>query len=104
MNEKVSEIRQRLEAWKSKANTCIDFNALDVDVLLYALDEAQNRQDQALEVIHRYGGIEGDHHRAWVIDQTVRTLTGDEYEKWVAEHCDGEDGPNTYDWDVGIPP
>lgn len=58
----------------------------------------------ALVIIERYGGIEGDHHRAWVIDQVVRKLKGDAYEAWVVEMCDGVDGPNTYDWDVGIPP
>lgn len=32
----------------------------------------------------------------------VRALTGDQYETWVAETCDGEDGPETYSWEVGI--
>lgn len=32
--------------------------------------------EQALEIIFRWGGIDGDHHRAWVIDQVVRALTG----------------------------
>jgi hypothetical protein len=33
----------------------------------------------ALDIANRYGGIDGDHHRAWVIDQMVRALTGDGY-------------------------
>jgi hypothetical protein len=40
----------------------------------------------------------------WVLDQVVRILTGDDYEQWVTDAKDGEDGPNTYDWDEGIPP
>ena len=40
----------------------------------------------------------------WVIDQMVRALTGDGYEAWVKLQKDGEDGPNTYDWDEGIAP
>lgn len=71
----------------------------------------------------QYGGIDGSHHKAWVIDQMVRALTGcpketrtlggfsydvqgesDEYKKLVADACAGEDGPETYDWDVGIAP
>ncbi len=60
--------------------------------------------EKALDVIRRYGGIDGAHHKAWVLDQAVRALTGDKYEEWVKDACDGEDGPNTYDWDVGIPP
>ena len=39
-----------------------------------------------------------------VLDQVVRKLTGDEYLNWVVEHCNGEDGPNTYEWDEGIAP
>lgn len=69
----------------------------------------------ALEYAVRYGGIDGGHHKTWVIDQMVRALTdcpitdetqgeSDEYKKLVADACNGEDGPNTYDWDVGIAP
>lgn len=60
--------------------------------------------EKALQIAYQYGGIEGDHHRAWVIDQMVRALTGDDYEKWVTDHNAGEDGPATYEWDEGIPP
>jgi len=28
----------------------------------------------------------------------------EEYVKLVKESCDGADGPDTYTWDVGIPP
>jgi hypothetical protein len=62
------------------------------------------RIDLALDFALRYGQIGGDHHKAWVIDQMVRALTGDQYEQWVREAKDGEDGPNTYDWDEGIAP
>jgi hypothetical protein len=58
----------------------------------------------ALEVIGQYGGIDGAHHKTWVLDQAVRYLTRDGYAVWVAEQCDGEDGPETYDWDEGITP
>lgn len=58
----------------------------------------------ALEFIERYGGIDGAHHKMWVIDQVARALLDDEYPQWVVEMKDGEDGPATYDWDEGIPP
>ncbi len=61
------------------------------------------RRKAALELIRRYGGIDGEHHKTWVIDQVVRILTGPGYAKFVAESCAGEDGP-TYTWDVGIAP
>lgn len=60
--------------------------------------------EQALAVAHQYGGIDGAHHKTWVIDQMVRALTGDSYDAWVTEHKAGEDGPETYEWDTGIPP
>jgi hypothetical protein len=59
---------------------------------------------KALALIFEYGQIPGDHHRAWVIDQIGRLLARDDYEKLVMEACQGEDGPETYDWDVGIAP
>lgn len=62
------------------------------------------RIEKALDVILQYGGIDGAHHKAWVLDQAVRALTGDEYNAWVQQACAGEQGPDTYDWDVGIPP
>jgi hypothetical protein len=34
----------------------------------------------------------------------VRTLSGDDYEKWVADYEQGEDGRHTYSWDEGIAP
>lgn len=59
----------------------------------------------ALEIIERFGSIDGDHHKTWVIDQVVRKLLGKGYAAWLVDMKDGEDGPNTYDeWDEGIAP
>lgn len=87
-----------------------------------------SRSDWALNYINRYGGIDGEHHKTWVLDQVARILSGapisvriarwsdgtsefrftvgssEAYEEFVKEHRDGEDGPETYDWDVGIAP
>lgn len=60
--------------------------------------------DDVLDLITRYGGIDGDHHKQWLLDQIVRVLTGVDYEQWVSDYEDGEDGPKTYIWDAGIPP
>lgn len=60
--------------------------------------------EAALEIALRYGGIDGAHHKTWVIDQMVRALTGDDYERTIAAACEGEDGPNTYTWSAGIAP
>lgn len=81
------------------------------------------RTKKALEIAARYG-MNGAHHKEWVIDQMVRALTGCpveervfeggrtfevqgesyEYYEWVRKVKDGEDGPDTYEWSDGIPP
>jgi len=65
---------------------------------------AAEKVEEALALGVRYGGIDGAHHKDWVIDQMIRILAGDAYAKIVADACDGEDGPNTYDWNEGIAP
>lgn len=64
------------------------------------------RVQLALQLLERDGQVDGDHHKAWVIDQTVRILTGDAdaYRTWIEQYRDGEDGPDTYSWDEGIAP
>lgn len=88
-------------------------------------------KDWALLYIEHYGGIDGDHHKAWVLDQVVRILHGtpvvlsvarwqngyEELRFRLAEptpdyHCwvnmmRGElsdDGEREYDYDIGIAP
>lgn len=67
------------------------------------MDEG-TRTKAAIEVAVRYGSTAEAHHKAWVIDQIVRILAGAKYDALVAEARAGEDGPQSYDWDVGIAP
>ena len=60
----------------------------------------EKRIEDALGLAWQYGQIDGGHHKMWVIDQMVRVLLGDEYEKWVKEY----EGDDEYEWDVGIAP
>lgn len=84
--------------------------------------------DWALYFIVKYGGFDGAHHKDWVLDQVARILNGaditikkaewtdhepeyrvtvgesEQYHEWVRELKDGEDGPDTYDYDEGIAP
>jgi hypothetical protein len=106
----------------------------EVDKEMDELEESlNNRIEKAIKYAVDYGGIDGAHHKDWTIDQIVRALTGcpnikkaiklynhdgsfkqmyeikiqgesEEYKKLVVNACDGEDGPNTYDWDCGIAP
>lgn len=63
-----------------------------------------DRIKSALSVILHYGGIDGEHHKTWVIDQVARYLAGDHYEELVRMAKDGADGPDTYGWETGIAP
>lgn len=64
----------------------------------------KNRISEAVSLAIQFGGIDGAHHKMWVIDQMLRLLLEDKYEETIRDACDGEDGPNTYDWDTGIAP
>jgi hypothetical protein len=92
------------------------------------MSEQQRRIDLALKIAVDWGGIDEAHHLKWTLDQMVRALTGcpivpkktkdangaeytwdaqgesPEYKELVALACAGDDGPETYSWDVGIPP
>lgn len=63
-----------------------------------------NLAQEAIDIAVKYSGIDGAHHKDWVIDQMVQVLAGNRYEKVVAEAKNGEDGPETYEWNEGIAP
>ncbi len=62
--------------------------------------KAQQRIDKATEIAYQYAQIDGAHHKMWTIDQMLRELLGDGYDKFVKEY--EEDGE--YKWDIGIAP
>lgn len=90
------------------------------------------RVDIAMNFVERYGGIDGDHHKAWVLDQVARALKGapiidlriaswstgetnlrwelgssTEYELWVVDmlgEYDPEKETYEYRYDTGIAP
>lgn len=50
--------------------------------------------DKAIELGLEGGGVDGAHHKMWVIDEMLRILAGDMYEEKVRAH----------NWDCGIAP
>ena len=66
----------------------------------------EKRIEEALELAQLYGQTDGDHHKAWVIDQIVQSLLGtrEAYEEFLTQYNFGENGPNTYCWEEGIAP
>lgn len=68
---------------------------------------AEEKIKSAIDIAMKYGGIDGGHHKMWVIDQMVRALTEGESEKYtdlITKFCAGADGPETYEWDTGVAP
>lgn len=41
---------------------------------------------EATDLIATYGGIDGVHHKQWLIDQVLRTLLKEDYDSWVEEY------------------
>jgi hypothetical protein len=61
----------------------------------------ENRIDQACHLIYNYGGIDGDHHKQWILDQVLKILLGPEdYDLWLENY----EGGGQYEWDKGIAP
>lgn len=82
--------------------------------------------EKALDLAFNYGQIDGDHHKLWTIDQMVRALTGEHYEKFINFYrfapdegeegdrleadeypetdSDGEEREELYSWEEGGAP
>jgi hypothetical protein len=61
-----------------------------------------NRAQEAATIATRFGMIDGEHHKQWVIDQMLRIILGEEgYEKWLKEM---NSDPDYEPWDPGIAP
>ncbi len=88
-----------------------------------------NRAAWAMYFLELYGGIDGAHHKDWVLDQMARAIKGTpiviklakwsngqeeyrintgepskEYLDWVVEMCNGKDGANKQSYYEGIAP
>lgn len=67
------------------------------------LSEAITR---ALEFVWANAGVDGAHHKQWVIDQIVRilTLSPEGYRQWVTQYEEVDEWGDQQDWDSGIAP
>lgn len=59
--------------------------------------------DKIKQILWDYSQIDGAYHKAWVIDQIARVVYGEQYEEFVNDYENGEDGEE-YEWDCGIAP
>lgn len=68
---------------------------------MLVLEVDKERLSAALDLVKRYGQGGGEvEHLKWILDQTVRLLTGPDYQKWVEEYVQG--GERT--WEEGRAP
>ncbi len=65
---------------------------------------SKKKLDEVMAMVEQYGQIDGDHNKAWVLDQIARTIKGKRYKAWVKAMRAGEDGPDTYGYEEGIAP
>jgi len=102
-----------------------------IDIASHPVFASFTPTDWAMKWIAMYGGIDGEHHKTWVLDQVARILLGAKvdveearwenghseyryslaepptaYAEWVDRMLGGTepDGSREYGYDVGIPP
>jgi len=68
------------------------------------MSKKQKRINEAISIALEFGGVDGSHHKQWVIYQMVRELAGKRYKRIIANACDEKDKPRTFSWDDGIAP
>lgn len=66
--------------------------------------EMKTRIDKSVELILRVGGCDGSHHKQWCLDQVLRILLENQYERRIGQHCLGPNETGGYFWNTGIAP
>lgn len=62
--------------------------------------QLEERLSEVYELVLEALNVEGEHHKAWLLDQMVRVIVGEEnYEAALAEYVEEVGEP----WDVGSP-
>ena len=64
----------------------------------------RQRIEAAITVAIRHGGLHGERRKAWVINEMLRKLCGDQFEKLTRAVRAGELDDNVYTWDEGTAP
>jgi len=66
----------------------------------YYITKLETKIQEAVEIAFRFGQILDNRHKTWVVDQMLRCLLGDEYEKHIEEYEEEE----SREWEVGVAP
>ena len=96
----IARLTRERDEWHDRwqvASVEADTNGMQRDAINSSICDAR-------DFAYRYGGIEGSHHKQWVIDQMLRKMLGpEEYATFVAEYGD-EPGYEGEPWNKGIAP
>ncbi len=106
IRELIVEVR-RLQADLDAATAAIVDLRMESSAYARGVADGRAPAAKAVALIARYGGIDGGHHKQWLLDQVIHTLmTEAEYREFVDARTQGEDGePDVYSpWDEGIAP
>src|SRR3954469_12591 len=66
----------------------------------------KERIEAIKDLASRYAGIDGEHHKQWLIDQIIRVVLAGDYQDFIAEYNNfkDQDGKSYGEWDEGIAP
>lgn len=64
----------------------------------------RDRVNTAIDLAFNGLMTDGGHHKQWYLDQIIQTLASERYRRLCKEAKNGEEGPETYDWEEGIAP
>ena len=101
--KKAVSLKVDIDIWKQARIQALKED-MQLNEWIEKIISSRHTVNEAIELGLRYGCIDGDHHKMWVIDQMIRILAGGRYDALILESNKGEDGPDTYEWEVGIPP
>lgn len=101
MNSPLTDIIWPSECFESIEAAKHNRESGEREFIIEDLEKYQKAFDKTFLLIEEWAGIDGSHHKQWLIDQIVRSMLGTGYDGWVKSYNDDEDYE---DWDVGIAP
>lgn len=76
------------------------FDCSDMILFMDKLQQLEDNTKKAIRLAISSVETDGDHHKAWTIDQILQTLAGEEYSNIVKKF----EEENGVEWDYGVAP
>lgn len=99
-------IREKYNDYREGSYTKCEVEDIVCEIQMEQYSKLTNKEKiiKSKNMIIEYSNIDGSHHKDWVLDQTLRILTAENYIDEITEACYDEEGEEMYDWDTGIAP